>query len=40
MTLDGPMNAVAFLAYVEQVLAPTLNRKRGVEALENFCTQS
>jgi transposase len=25
MTLDGPMNAVAFLAYVEQVLAPTLN---------------
>jgi transposase len=25
MTLDGPMNAVAFRAYVEQVLAPTLN---------------
>lgn len=25
MTLDGPMNAVAFLAYVEQVLAPTLS---------------
>ncbi|MET4024081.1 transposase [Bradyrhizobium sp. S3.2.12] len=25
MTLNGPMNAVAFLAYVEQVLAPTLN---------------
>lgn len=25
MTLDGPMNAVAFLAYVEQVLVPTLN---------------
>jgi transposase len=25
MTLDGPMNAVAFHAYVEQVLAPTLN---------------
>jgi len=25
MTLDGPMNAVAFLAYIEQVLAPTLN---------------
>lgn len=25
MTLDGPMNAVAFQAYVEQVLAPTLN---------------
>jgi transposase len=24
MTLDGPMNAVAFRAYVEQVLAPTL----------------
>lgn len=25
MTLDGPMNAVAFQAYVEQVLAPTLD---------------
>jgi transposase len=25
MTLDGPMNAVSFHAYVEQVLAPTLN---------------
>jgi transposase len=25
MLLDGPMNAAAFLAYVEQVLAPTLN---------------
>lgn len=25
MTLDGPMNAVAFHAYVEQVLAPTLD---------------
>lgn len=25
MTLDGPMNATAFRAYVEQVLAPTLN---------------
>ena len=25
MTLDGPMNAVAFRAYIEQVLAPTLN---------------
>jgi transposase len=25
MTLDGPMNAAAFLAYVEQLLAPTLN---------------
>jgi transposase len=25
MTLDGPMNALAFRAYVEQVLAPTLN---------------
>lgn len=24
MTLDGPMNAAAFRAYVEQVLAPTL----------------
>jgi transposase len=24
MMLDGPMNAAAFLAYVEQVLAPTL----------------
>jgi transposase len=24
MVLDGPMNADAFLAYVEQVLAPTL----------------
>jgi transposase len=24
MTLDGPMNAVAFRAYVEQVLTPTL----------------
>lgn len=26
MTLDGPMDGAAFLAYVEQVLAPTLNR--------------
>lgn len=25
MTLDGPMNAVAFRAYVEQVLVPTLS---------------
>lgn len=25
MTLDGPMNAAAFRAYVEQVLVPTLN---------------
>jgi transposase len=25
MTLDGPMNALAFHAYVEQVLAPTLD---------------
>jgi transposase len=25
MTLDGPMNAVSFRAYVEQVLAPTLS---------------
>ena len=25
MTLDGPLNAVAFLTYVEQLLAPTLN---------------
>jgi transposase len=25
MVLDGPMNAVAFLAWVEQVLAPTLS---------------
>jgi transposase len=25
MTLDGPMNALAFHAYVEQVLVPTLN---------------
>lgn len=25
MVLDGPMNGPAFLAYVEQVLAPTLN---------------
>ncbi len=25
MVLDGPMNAAWFLAYVEQVLAPTLN---------------
>jgi transposase len=25
MTLDGPMNAAAFLAYVEQVLVPTLD---------------
>src|SRR2546423_9467519 len=25
MTLDGPMNGLAFHAYVEQVLAPTLN---------------
>jgi len=25
MTLDGPMNAVAFLAYIEQVRAPTLD---------------
>jgi transposase len=26
MVLDGPMNAAAFRAYVEQVLAPTLER--------------
>jgi transposase len=25
MLLDGPMNAAAFLAYIEQVLVPTLN---------------
>ena len=26
LVLDGPMNGPAFLAYVEQVLAPTLKR--------------
>jgi transposase len=26
MVIDGPVNGVAFLAYVEQCLAPTLNR--------------
>jgi hypothetical protein len=30
MMLDGPMNGPAFLAYVEQVLVPTL--KRGMTA--------
>ncbi|MEL6379587.1 MAG: hypothetical protein AAFQ29_07440 [Pseudomonadota bacterium] len=25
MVLDGPMNGAAFLAYVEQVLVPTLS---------------
>ncbi len=25
MVLDGTMNGVAFLAYIEQALAPTLN---------------
>jgi hypothetical protein len=26
MVLDGPMNRVAFQAYIEQVLVPTLRR--------------
>lgn len=26
MVLDGPMHGAAFLAYVDQVLAPTLSR--------------
>jgi transposase len=26
MVLDGPMNAIAFQAYIEQVLVPTLHR--------------
>jgi transposase len=35
MTLDGPMNAVAFRAYVEQVLAPTL-RPGDIVVMDNL----
>jgi hypothetical protein len=27
--IDGPMNGTIFLAYVEQCLAPTLDRRGG-----------
>ena len=30
MVLDGPMNGAAFLAYVQQVLAPTLDARNTV----------
>jgi transposase len=30
MVLDGPMNRVAFPAYIEQVLVPTLHRGETV----------
>ena len=35
MVLDGPMNSAAFLAYVEQVLAPTL-RPGDVVVMDNL----
>ena len=35
MMLDGPMNGAAFLAYVEQVLAPTL-RPGDVVVMDNL----
>ena len=35
MVLDGPMNAEAFLAYVEQVLAPTL-RPGDIVMMDNL----
>lgn len=35
MTLDGPMNADAFLAYVEHVLAPTL-RPGDIVVMDNL----
>jgi transposase len=35
MVLDGPMNAVAFRAYVEQVLAPTL-RPGDIVVMDNL----
>ena len=35
MTLDGAMNGAAFLAYVEQVLAPTL-RPGDVVVMDNL----
>lgn len=35
MVLDGPMNGAAFLAYVEQVLAPTL-RPGDVVVMDNL----
>jgi hypothetical protein len=35
MVLDGPMNGVAFLEYVHQVLVPTLNRNSFFPLLSN-----
>ena len=35
MIMDGPMNGVAFRAYVEQVLAPTLN-PRDIVVMDNL----
>lgn len=35
MTLDGAMNKVAFLAYVEQVLVPTL-RPGDIVIMDNL----
>ena len=35
MVLDGPMNGAAFLAYIEQVLAPTL-RPGDVVIMDNL----
>ena len=35
MVLDGPMNGPAFLAYVEQVLVPTL-RPRQIVVMDNL----
>jgi len=35
MVLDGPMNGTAFLAYIEQVLAPTL-RSGDIVVMDNL----
>jgi hypothetical protein len=43
MMLDGPMNGAAFLAYVEQALAPTLARRcrrHGQSARPQECADS
>ncbi len=37
MVLDGPMNGDAFLAYVKQVLAPTLN-KGDIVCMDNLAS--
>ena len=40
MTIDGALDGAAFLAYVEQVLAPTLSAEKSLRWTMSACTRS